>query len=233
MNFKVELELEGKRYLVLDISYQGDTDLSRDHKPEGKITSGIYDIQVLSDGEDVWHEWAQNPTTQKAAKLHFTSSETEESAYILELYDVHCLGLAESFSMTNDQPMTLHLHLSAGVVRDEGFLFTQPWHTTSFEPIADEAAAPASSEQQPRVIQQFLTDRDNNKISEYELGDTIILNMETENMDGNLISVKIEDHKYDFKYNGNVLKDDTIEDLKITGNITRAELEVIPQKRSK
>ncbi len=83
------------------------------------------------------------------------------------------------------------------------------------------------------LLQYFLTDAKGTKVEEYEVGDKIILNIETKNRIGDNITIHLEDKSHDFKYNGEILKDDKLSDYSITKNLEKIELEVIVESPKK
>ena len=80
-----------------------------------------------------------------------------------------------------------------------------------------------------KLTDYFLTDESDKKVEEYEVGDIITLNIKTKNRIGDKLTIHLEDKTHDFKYNGEVLKDDKLSDFVITKDEEKIELEVIVQ----
>lgn len=85
-------------------------------------------------------------------------------------------------------------------------------------------------EDNPQLVRYFITDVLGNELEEYETGDKIVLQIETENRIGDMLYMNLNDKTHDFEYNGVVLVNDTIENyIIIINNHEQIELEVIDQ----
>jgi len=103
--------------------------------------------------------------------------------------------------------------------------------TEGDEPSPDTQNGPTAGGPAPDKVltEYFLTDENGKRVEEYEVGDTIILNIKTKNRIGDKLTIHLEDKTHDFKYNGEVLKDDKLTDFTITKDEEKIELEVIVQ----
>lgn len=84
-----------------------------------------------------------------------------------------------------------------------------------------------------KLVEYFMTDAKGKRIDKFEVGDTVVLNIKTENRIGDKLTIHLEDKTHDFRYQGEVLKDDKISDYIINKDVEKVELEVIiklPQK---
>ncbi len=75
----------------------------------------------------------------------------------------------------------------------------------------------------------FYLEKDGKKIEEYKIGDIIILVIKTKNKRNTEFTINLNDQTADFEYNGNRLKDDTL-NYKINSDLEKIELKVIKQK---
>ena len=73
----------------------------------------------------------------------------------------------------------------------------------------------------------YVVDQQNNRITEVAPGMTIDVVMKTTGCVGKTISINLNDKQHDYKYDGQVLVDDTLSAYEITQNIERITLEVI------
>ena len=89
---------------------------------------------------------------------------------------------------------------------------------------------PTTINNSPELIHYYITDLEGNKLDKYKILDKIILNLETENAIGEILTVRIPDKTYDFKHNGIVLQNDTLKDYQISNDLEKIELEVIKQQ---
>lgn len=93
----------------------------------------------------------------------------------------------------------------------------------------DTNAGPVTPGPEKKLTDYFLTDESGKKVEEYEVGDLITLNIKTKNRIGDTLTIHLEDKTHDFKFNGEVLKDDKLSDFTVTKDEEKIELEVIVQ----
>jgi len=78
------------------------------------------------------------------------------------------------------------------------------------------------------IIDCYYTDLEGNENTELNIGDEVYLVLQTENMVGEIIDVDLANHAKDFEYNGAVLENDILEDLKITTEQQKVKLTIVP-----
>ena len=106
--------------------------------------------------------------------------------------------------------------------------FSEYWRETlpSSTPITESN----EEDNQPRIVEYYITDASNKRIEETIIGETIVLNVDTRNMIGEKMTIDLDDQTVDFKYDGEVLKNDTLTDYEISNDLEKIELEVIEQQ---
>jgi len=108
-------------------------------------------------------------------------------------------------------------------------VFQKWWKITDLSVVPE--AIPVTEEPKPPKVQDYyITDEMNNRIEKAKIGDTIYLNIKTSGMIGESMSINLDDKSADFKYNGEVLVDDTLSDYQITKNLEKIALEVVKQQ---
>ncbi len=80
-----------------------------------------------------------------------------------------------------------------------------------------------------KLVEYFMTDTSGKRVDKFEVGDTVILNIKTENRIGDKITIHLDDKTHDFRYQGEVLPDDKLSDYTIQKDLEKIELEVIAQ----
>lgn len=102
-----------------------------------------------------------------------------------------------------------------------------------YEPEEKKQQATDASE---KVLDYYLSDKNNNFIRERledYIGDTIILNIRTQNLVGKTLNLTLNNKKVDFEYDKKPLKQDILMDYKIEKDFEQIELKVIKQKEEK
>jgi len=148
---------------------------------------------------------------------------------VLKCHDTFLLELHTRFSSTSLEPMTFELFMKSGAIEASWSTAThvEAWSelpTQDGEATVIEAAEP-----------QFLGFRfeDENGIdleqSEIQIDQKVTLIIETENGDGELIDLSLNDDRLDFKYKDKVLENDILKGISITGTETSISLIAIEQ----
>ena len=83
----------------------------------------------------------------------------------------------------------------------------------------------------PLIIDYYFTDTEGNKIEEAKEGNSVYLNIETENMIGKTVTIRLIDDDVDFEYEGNLLQDDTLTNYVIKSDYERILLKVVKQEK--
>ena len=96
----------------------------------------------------------------------------------------------------------------------------------------DAPVPPPEPKKEPTVKDYFITDKDGNRIEETRIGETITLNINTQDMIGESMTISLNDPTADFMYNGMLLENDTLKDLTVTKNMQKIKLNVVePQPK--
>jgi len=227
LSFLAHLFINGRTINVLHsyISFHQNRDIS--NKPVGRVHGALIPLTIeLSHHTDILHQMmAINQLVD--GSIRYYKRDGMSKRYDYEFWDCIIARYKVSFSSTTTAPTTVDLLLSPGILRIGDAVHKKPWHVTDLEAL--ENPVYEGGERLPKVISQFLTDQEGNNIDTYNDGDSIVLNIQSENMHNERITVKLEDKEHDFEHLGQVLKEDTINNLAITDDLTTIELKVVPQ----
>lgn len=176
-------------------------------------------IKELEIGQEVYLVVASENASGKAVNINLGDKD-HDFVYQGELLEDDILT---DISISGDLHKEKLLVVADHRADDEG---DEPSPTSPQNETSPTAGGPAPEK---KLTEYFLTDANGEKVEEYEVGDTITLNIKTENRIGDKLTIHLEDKTHDFKYNGEVLKDDKLTDYTITKDEEKIELEVIVQ----
>lgn len=143
--------------------------------------------------------------------------------------DAHLIYFKESFYAEGSQPMQTTITISPAI-QNYGTDFVKRWNVSWIPPNERMPYQPIENNE-PKVLDYYLTDLDDNKIDKTKIGEIVFLNIETKNLIGKLLTISLNDKKVDFKYKNEILPNDTISNYKITNNLEKLKLEVVKQQR--
>ncbi len=177
----------------------------------------------------LFFDWIKHPTMMKHCRAEFASLHGTTKGHKIELYDAHCVAYGREFNHQGSTPFLVYVTLTAATIVINGQeAVAHPWRITDPKRIG----IPPLQREEPRkaIERYYITDVDGNEITEWETGDTIVLNIETTNRIGDSTKIALKDSKYDYKYKGQVLENDTLSNIIIGSNHEQLKLEVIDQQ---
>src|SRR5690554_2259401 len=125
-----------------------------------------------------------------------------------------------------ERPMQINLRLSQAITRNRGIGHEKSWKVSKTGSETKVAQQPAAVET-AAYTELYVVDQQNNRMTEVAPGMTIDVVMKTTGCVGKTISINLNDKQHDYKYDGQVLVDDTLSAYEIKQNIERISLEVI------
>ncbi len=229
MSFKAILIVDEQEVNVLNfnIDFKQGADISG--RPAiNPIFNGLK-LKIETRKDLSFAEWSFEPSQTKQIELHIRPNILGGRTRKLYFYDAHLVFWENHFSSTGNQPMYETLEIKAAGVEDStsSGKYSAYWRTT----FPQQATEPTTieSEDEKEFTSYYLTDLEGQEVDEYEVGDKIILNIETKNRIGDKVTVHLEDKTHDFIYRGQVLEDDKLKNYIINADLEKIELEVIKQ----
>lgn len=127
MSFKAKFTVAGKDYRVLDASYELQQIVDKTGRPSSEIIGGRVQVVVESTGETDLFDWMADPYKPLSGSLTFLKRDSDSTMKELKFTDAYCVSYLESFTSSNDRPMTITLTLSAKKIELGGVPFENPW----------------------------------------------------------------------------------------------------------
>ena len=165
----------------------------------------------------------------KKVIVEFSPSTMSSKTKRDEFYDVACTFYKEGFNGQNSNPALTTIGMSAAIFKYGNTISEKNWKISNIH----NQVAPTvidNNNNEKKVIRYYVTDLEGNELDEYETGTKIILNIETKNRIGDNLNIHLDDKTHDFKYKGQILKNDILRNYKIGSNLEQIELEVINQQ---
>ena len=198
-------------------------------QPEAIPNGGLFDVTVEADGTTELLGLAISPDTMCEGIIRFYRRDGMSKLVDYEFYDTYVVHYRRHFRAFTGEPASDHFTFSPGILKIGEVVFQKWWKVTDLAIKAQAQAVPVQREKTPKIVDYYITDKLNNRIEKAKIGDVIYLNVKTKDMVGEAMNIKLNDQTVDFKYNGKVLKKDTLSGLEITADLEQIELEVVPQ----
>jgi len=229
MSVNVKLIIEGKTINVLHSKYGFKQGSDENGYPCEKTRFLGLELLIEASKDADFFDWSTQSNLMKQLELHYIPRIMGGKTRKLSFVDCHCLEHETHFDAHSDKPMTERLFISAAGVKTSYSTeeYSAYWRKTFEDKAVDETVR---EEEEKKITRYFLSDPNGTEITEYKEGDTIILNIETSNRIGDRLSINLDDAEYDFKYQGNLIPNDTLKNIVIGNDIEKVELKVVEQK---
>ncbi|GAA0722304.1 hypothetical protein GCM10009430_24580 [Aquimarina litoralis] len=233
MAFQAKLFINDEERNVLNSAFLYQQLVDTNGRPQTTIQNGKIHLLVESTKNDeLFYDWMFSTHTMYNGYVRFYKRDGFSKLFDFEFGNCHCVQLDEKFNAEGNDPLKMELLLSPGIQRVRGQVFEKNWNPSN--PFAE--AAPITEREEnvePEIEDMYYTDMDGNRIPDDELqsGTAVYLVLKTKNGVGKDVDIDLDDNQNDFKYNGEVLTNDIIEDLTITSDTQKIKLEIITQKK--
>ncbi len=230
MSFKITLVVDDMKFNVLQHHFGFFQNSDYTGRPISKPQSRTFDFVIEASKDNTFFEWSTHATMmKKECEIIFSPISGNSKSTKIKLLDIYCVFCKYHFTSTGSDPFTVMFSLSPATILFNGqMMMSKSWKVTD----PNFKAVPVTTSENKQITRYYLTDTDGNEIETYESGDTIILNIESENRIGEKTTVNFNDKEHDFKRNGTILKNDTINDYIINSNHETIQLEVIEQQEA-
>ncbi|QCW98843.1 hypothetical protein FGM00_01425 [Aggregatimonas sangjinii] len=232
MSFLAKLFINRRVINVLDTNIRFYQQVNPDNfKPAALPMGGVFNLTIEADGNTDLLGLALSPDTMCEGYIRFYKRDGMTRMRDYEFFDTHIVSYQRNFEGYYGKVTTDHYVLSPGILRI-GDMVLEKWWKVSDLAVKDAPAPPPEPKKKPVVKDYFITDKDGNRIEETKIGEMITLNISTQDMIGETMTINLSDPTADFMYNGMVLEDDTLKDLMVTKNMEKIKLKVVePQPK--
>ncbi|KAA1245829.1 type VI secretion system tube protein TssD [Aquimarina sp. RZ0] len=231
MSIQVTLFVDDQEFRVLDFFFGFFQDSDYTGRPSSKPTADPFKFTVEASKDTTFFEWAIHPTMQKKrVKIVFSPVHGMSKSTTIELLDVHCTYCNYLYTATGSQPFVENFNLSpATIIRDGQVLMKRHWAVTDpamqhIQPIERE-----TEDTEPRIVKQYITDRNDTELEDYERGQEIYCVVESENMNNKNIDIDLSQFEVSLLYRGAILKDNILKDYVISTEEEKIPLQVISE----
>ncbi len=186
-------------------------------------------VAVEATSDTIWWELAisDNRSVPKLVIELLPAILGQPTRYI-NLYDCQIAKQKTTFSADSNQPLTELLMITAQGMEQS---HSKAIYATKLRKTFDADDAPISSQTaatpEKDIVDSYFTDTEGTRIEAYSANMHIILHLVTRHRIGDVLSLNLNDPLYDFEYEGVLLKNDTLEGIKIEADIQRIPLKVV------
>jgi len=229
MAIKAKLFVDGEYYNIKEFSY-GFTNGSNTNGFSSSKTRQIGLTCVIEAiRQEYFEEWAMESNFKKYIEVHISEGVNSMGrTRVLKCHDTFLLELHTRFSSSSSEPMSFELFMKSGAIE---FSWSTAAHVEAWSELPTQEGEVTVIEEtlEPRIIDYFISDLNGTRVSDIEVGDKILINLQTENMVGKTYSINLDNPEVDFKHKGKILINDTLKDYPIGNEIETIELEVVEE----
>ncbi len=197
-------------------------------KPSGRVNGGQFTLVLEMDGKtDLLH---QMMAIEQMVEGHVRFYRRDGMSKLVdyEFKDTYIYKYRMTQTANGTNPALIEVSFSPGALQIGHVVYRKPWSDAEFNVV--EAEPTPAPEQEPKILEFYLTDTNNKRIENAAIGDVIYLNLRTRNMIGDKMDLSLENPLQDYLYGGDRLVNDTLTDFVIEKDDVKIELEVVEQE---
>lgn len=223
-SFKAKLLINEEERTILNVAQSFDQISDITGRPDGKPYGESLYISLESTIDDsFFYHHMFDHSEMISGEIIFYKRDGFSILYKIEFANAYILGLEENFEAHDDAPLHFNIKIGWGIIKINGIVHEEDWNPDN--PFESGGEVTTIENLEPDIISLRYLDTEGNEIDElYE--DKLFLEIVTENCIGKLVDVDLSDDEFDFSYNGVYLENDLLEDLEITADVQKVELEI-------
>ena len=127
MSFKAIMNLAGKDYTVLNVSYGLFQETDATGRPSTVSRGGKIDVTIEGTGATDFFEWMTNSFVRKEGSMKFLKRDSEATLKELKFTEAYLVKHKERFDSTGDNPLTETFTISARKTEMGTGVFENEW----------------------------------------------------------------------------------------------------------
>ncbi len=232
------LAINGVKLNVVHFTNGIYTDADATGRPWGKPKGGIFSVVIpmTKDNSGITRA-ALHDTLKVDGNITFYQWDFGKVFSKLEFANAHIIHYSEHYDHQSNEAPIIQLTFSPGIQRlNNDTIFEKPWNPNN--PFKDvQTPTPTVKEvikkKEPSINSMYFADATGNIIPNNELKSGAIINLivKTSGAIGEIVDINLDDNSNDFKYKGEALTNDILENLTIESDTQKVELEILSQKK--
>lgn len=236
------LNIAGHQRKLLSLTTSYSKTVSKKGYPNSLPIAHFFKVSFLTEeGDDFFADWMYGKNNhyqwQKGQWYNGTITFYDDTSYGQEfLHYELTTALATSFRVDYDQEkgMITTLEIFARErVYDHKFIINSEYYAIMFDYVEVKDKIQQLSNDEPEIVGYYFKDIEGNPINQEELEPDmeIYLYLETENALDQTLTIALNDPQLDYEYEGEIVENDVLKDISITGNTTRIKLKTVEPKK--
>ena len=127
MSFKAIMNLAGKDYTVLNVSYGLFQETDATGRPSTVSRGGKIDVTIKGTGATDFFEWMTNSFERKEGSIKFLKRDSEATLKELKFTEAYLVKHKERFDSTGDNPLTETFTISARKIEMGSGAYENEW----------------------------------------------------------------------------------------------------------
>ena len=236
------LNIAGHQRKLLSLTTSYSKTVSKKGYPNSLPIAHFFKVSFLTEeGDDFFADWMYGKNNhyqwQKGQWYNGTITFYDDTSYGQEfLHYELTTALATSFRVDYNQEkgMITTLEIFARErVYDHKFIINSEYYAIMFDYVEPKEKTQQLSNDEPEIVGYYFKDIEGNPINQEELEPDmeIYLYLETENALDQTLTIALNDPQLDYEYEGEIVENDVLKDISITGNTTRIKLKTVEPKK--
>ncbi len=219
--------------LWVEMGYYRETRING--KPSTYVMGGLITMAFASQiGDDILLHWLLRPDAEEYIDMmengevrFYGDGIDSPPTRVYKFSDAFLIYYQETFTPNREEPLTTIITISPAI-QDYGCFFLKRWNETHVEESEALPYRPKENLEQ-KITAFYYTDENGNRDTKLTYGEKAYLVLESRNMVGEIVDLKLDSKVIDFTYSDKRIKNDIIEDYKIKSDNDKISVYVISE----
>lgn len=232
-SFKAKLLINEEERTILNVQQSFNQIADITGRPDGKPYGDPLFLSLESTIDDSFfyhHMFDHNQMIH--GEIIFYKRDGFSILYKIEFANAYILGLEEFFEADGEVPLHFNLKIGWGIARINGIVHEEDWNIEN--PFEGGGEVTVIENLEPELLEYYIENLENKRIKEKTIKENqeIYLVIISENTEGEIVDIHLDNKSIDFQYNGEWMENDIIEDIVLNDNYTKVKLKAIKQKEN-
>ncbi len=232
MSVHVELHIDGEIFPLKKFKWGFSQGTNYDGNPSNKIRQKmmLFSLDMIRD--ELFEAWAYANFMKKDFEVHIIPNILGGGrTRVIRAFEAFLIEFTTEYHRQSKEQTTYHCKVTAGryETNTSTAVYRENW---AQEPLPEDTVVHSSSvEEEYNFSEYYFEDIGGNKIQQEKInyGQEVYLVILTQNAVGKTITLDLDDERLDYEYQGNLLANDIIYNLRISADTMKIRLKAVKQ----
>lgn len=228
------LYIDGFKFPITHLDFNLHQFKGTNNRPVGKAYGGEFSFTLDFDTKDAITliDWMVSSTIQKDGHIEILDFTNSRIAFKLEFANAYATAQEFYYSAFSNLPLQTNVTVTAGALRfNREVTFFQNWNSKGPFTVQSPSVVREATEEDFDFSEYYFEDLNGNRIEQSKIRyqQEVYLVVSSQNATGKTITLDLDDNRLDYEYQGKIIENDILSNLKISADTMKIKLKAIRQ----